>query len=174
MIECDVMQDRMPAVARGEREWTDVEASHLAGCADCALEWRLVLAGASLHAGVTIDADRIAEQVLARLRAEPATVSAIRRIPWRGGAIGLLAAAASLLIVFGAPRLNGPGVGGASDTAFLAIAPDLSGLDDQQLETVLKGIEPGPTEVVAPNDGMHLEDLTDAQLEKLLHSMGGE
>ncbi len=174
MIECDVMQDRMPAVARGTSEWSDAEAAHLASCAECTSEWRVIQIGASLRSRVAVDEDRVANTVLTRLRSEPAAVVSVRRIPWRGGAIGLLAAAASLLLVFGAPRLNGPGAGGASDTAFLAIAPDLTGLDDQQLETVLKGIEPGPTEVVAPNDGMHLEDLTDAQLEKLLHSMGGE
>jgi len=174
MIECDAMQDRMPAVARGESVWTDGEAAHLASCAECSHEWRLVQGGVSLHAGAAIDADQIADHVLARLRAEPAVVPAIRRIPWRGGMIGLLAAAASVALVIWAPRRAPIGSGASSDTAQLAIAPELQGLDDRQLETVLKGLQPIPVEVAAPNDGLHLEDLTDAQLQQLLHSMGGE
>ena len=174
MIECETMQDRMPAVARGESPWTDAEASHLTDCADCTHEWRLVQAGVSLHAGTAIDGDRIANQVLARLRAAPPATQSIRRIPWRGSVIGLLAAAASVLVVLGAPTRRAPGSAALSDSATLAIAPGLQGLDDQELATVLKGLEPIPTEVAAPNDGLHLEDLTDAQLEQLLHSLGGE
>ena len=93
MIDCMTLRDRMPDVAHGVARWSDAEAAHIASCEDCGREWRLVLAGAALQKHVIVSADRVAETVLGRLRSEPVP---IRRIPWRGSVIGLLAAAASV------------------------------------------------------------------------------
>jgi hypothetical protein len=174
MIDCAAMQDRMPDVALVAVAWTDAEAAHLATCADCALEWRIVRAGAGLHADTVVSADRIADAVLTRLRATPPEPRAIRRIPWRGTVVGVIAAAASVILVLGAPRLRAPGASGMSDSATLAVLPELQGLDDGQLETVLKGLDAGPIDAVVPGQMPHLEDLTDAQLEQLLRTMGSE
>lgn len=173
MIDCAAMCDRMPDVAHRASEWTEAEAAHLATCGGCALEWRVVQAGAQFRVGTTVAADRIARLVTARLREAPAEVSVIRRLPWRGAMIGLLTAAASMVLILGVPRLRQPGAVGTIDTAEFAIAPELQGLDDGQLETVLKALDPGPAELAAPGPVPHLEDLSDAQLEQLLHVMGG-
>ena len=170
MIDCAAMQDRMPDVALGAGAWTDAEAGHLLTCADCALEWRIVRAGAGLHADTIVPADRIATLVMTRLREAPPEPRAIRRIPWRGTLVGLIAAAASVILVLGAPRLRTSGSTGISDSATLAVLPELQGLDDGQLETVLKGLDSGPIDAVVPGQMPHLEDLTDAQLEQLLHT----
>ena len=171
MIDCAAMRDRMPEAARGTVSWTGAEVAHLATCADCALEWRIVRAGAQLHAGTAVAADRVAAAVMARLRATPAERSVIRRLPWRGSVIGLLAAAASVVLILSAPRLQRPR---ASDTATpLAILPELQALDDGQLRSVLQSL--GSTAADAtPGVVPHLEDLTDSELQLLLHSQGGE
>jgi hypothetical protein len=174
MTDCTAMQDRMPDVAFGAVAWTDTEAAHLATCVDCALEWRIVRAGAGLHAETVVSADRVASAVMTRLREAPPEPRAIRRIPWRGTVVGLIAAAASVILVLGAPRLRAPGANSMSDSATLAVMPELQGLDDGQLETVLKGLDPGPIDAVVPGQMPHLEDLTDAQLEQLLLAMGSE
>ncbi len=174
MIDCAAMRDRMPDVALGAVAWTDAEAAHLATCADCALEWRIVRTGAGLHADMVVSADHLAAAVMTRLREAPPEPLPIRRIPWRGTVVGLIATAASVILVLGAPRLRAPGASGMSDSATLAVLPELQGLDDGELETVLKGLDSGPIDAVAPGQMPHLEDLTDAQLEQLLHSMGSE
>lgn len=174
MIDCAAMRDRMPEAARGTVSWTGAEVAHLATCADCALEWRIVRAGAQLHAGTAVAADRVAAAVMARLRAAPPERSVIRRLPWRGSVIGLLAAAASVVLILSAPRLQRPRAGNASDTATaLAILPELQALDDGQLRSVLQSL--GSTAADAtPGVVPHLEDLTDSELQLLLHSQGGE
>jgi hypothetical protein len=174
MIDCAAMQDRMPEVARKAASWTDAEAAHLASCHDCALEWRVVRAGVGLHADAVVAVDRIAEGVMTRLREEPSESIRIRQLPWRGSVIGLLAAAASMVLILSAPRLQRPQSGSASDTASaLAILPELQGLDDSELESVLRSL--GPTAGDAtPGLVPHLEDLTDGELEQLLRSGGDE
>lgn len=174
MIDCTTMRDRMPDAARGAVSWTEAEAAHLMSCADCALEWRIVRAGIGLYAGTVVATDRIAEAVTTRLRGAPPERSVIRRLPWRGGVIGLLAAAASVVLILSAPRLQRPRSGSANDTATaLAILPELQALDEGQLERVLQSL--GPTAADAtPGVLPHLEDLTDSELELLLHSQGGE
>ena len=90
MTDCEAIQERMPRVARGLDAWSPAEAQHLVGCAECAAEWRLVQAGASLHATTAIDMNLITDRVTARLRTEPVAAAPIRRLPWRGGLIGVL------------------------------------------------------------------------------------
>ncbi|MES1259595.1 MAG: hypothetical protein ABUL71_03295, partial [Gemmatimonadota bacterium] len=173
MIDCVAMQEQMPGVARGLDAWSVAEGEHLAGCAECALEWRLVRAGAALHARTTVDGDRIAQRVTARLRVEPAEAP-IRRLPWRGGLIGLLAAAASVALVVWAPGHQGGVTTGRADTTMeIAALPELQSLNDGELEAVLRSLGPSAADAT-PGVLPHLEDLTDSELEQLLRSRGNE
>jgi len=174
MTDCEAIQERMPRVARGLDAWSPAEAQHLVGCAECAAEWRLVQAGASLHATTAIDMNLITDRVTARLRTEPVAAAPIRRLPWRGGLIGVLAAAASVALVIWAPRHPSGALPGRADTTLeIAVLPELQSLNDGELETVLRSL--GPTAADAtPGVLPHLEDLTDSELEQLLRSRGNE
>ena len=173
MIACDAMRDRMPDVANGTGAWSEAEAAHLATCTECAQERRVVKAGVALHRDHLVATDRIAQTVVSRLRTETVAAREIRRLPWRGTVIGLLAAAASVLIVVYAPRSGASRGMERADTAIAALLPDLQRLDDSQLATVLRSIEPAAADI-PPIEAPHLDDLTNVQLERLLHAMGGE
>ena len=173
MTGCDAMRERMPEVVHGRAEWAGSEAAHLASCADCELEWRIVRAGADLAADTAIRAEPLAELVAQRLRESGSSGSVISRLPWRGGLIGLLAAAASVVLFVGIARHDRRRLPAAGDSVAAVILPELQGLDAGQLESVLRSM--GPTAGDAtPGVLPHLEDLTDSELEQLLHSEGGQ
>jgi len=174
MIECGSMRDRMPDVAHGRTAWTETEAAHLAGCADCTLEWRVVRAGMVLHEGTEVVADRVAQSVQRRLRTREEPGRVVGRVRWRGTAVGLIAAAASVVLVVGLMHHDRSRRGVASDSLVaVAMLPELQGLDEVQLESVLRSL--GPTAGDAtPGVLPHLEDLTDSELEQLLRSEGGQ
>lgn len=173
MIECEAMRERMPGMASGTVEWTDADAAHLAACTDCALEWRVLKATAALPARPVLDVERIAAEVTRRLREAPAEPVVVRRLPWRGAVIGLLAAAASVALILSAPQLKRQSPDGVGGATALAILPELQGLDDSELELLLQSLGPTASDA-APGLVPHLEDLTDRELEQLLHSKGGE
>jgi hypothetical protein len=169
MTECERMRDRMPDVIHGVDAWSAEDHAHLAACDDCALEWRLVRAGARLGGGA-IAVDRIADRVTARLRTEAAADASVRTLPWRGGLIGLLALAASIMVVLALPRRDAVSAGSSDG---LVVLPELQALDERQLESVLQSLGPAASDAT-PGSVAHLEDLTDGELEQLLHSEGGE
>lgn len=174
MTDCLELSDRMPAVAHGRDQWSTADAAHLRGCGECAAEWRVVQAGAQLHAGLTVDATRAADAVAARLRAAPVERGIIGRIPWRGAMVGLVAAAASVAILLSTPSSAGRPPAGTIDSATaVAILPELQGLDDAQLEVMLHSLGPSAGDA-APGLVPHLEDLTDGELELLIQSQGAE
>ncbi|MGH7523380.1 MAG: zf-HC2 domain-containing protein [Gemmatimonadales bacterium] len=174
MIECEAMRDRMPDVAHGTATWTEAEAAHLAGCAECQLEARIVDAGMRLDAGVVVASDRVARELTDRLRVNGVDGRAVRALPWRGAVVGLLAAAAAAVLVLGVFRRQGTPPRVVGDTAAaVAMLPELQGLDEAQLQSVLQSF--GPTAGDAtPGVVPHLEDLTDAELEEILRSEGGQ
>ena len=174
MIDCEAMRDRMPDVAHAKAAWTDTEVAHFAGCPDCALEWRIVRAGMLLDADTALVAERVAQSVAHRLRDGGESGRVIGRLSWRGSLIGLIAAAASVLLVIGVVQRDRSRPGVAGDTVVaMAMLPELQGLDEGQLESVLRSL--GPTAGDAtPGVLPHLEDLTDGELEQLLHSEGGQ
>lgn len=174
MTDCVSMRDRMPDVALGRDAWTAAESAHLDGCADCALEWRIVRAGTVLAGDTVVAPELIAQAVSNRLRSDAGSQLVIRRLPWRGGLIGLIAAAASVILVVNVIQHNGSRPRLARDTvAAVAMLPELQGLDEGQLEAVLRSL--GPTAGDAtPGVLPHLEDLTDSELEQLLRSEGGQ
>lgn len=174
MIDCESMRDRMPDVAHGRATWTDTETAHLADCADCALEWRIVRAGVLLDEGTDVVAERVAHAVQRRIRDLEESGRVVGQVRWRGTAIGLIAAAASVVLVIGLRHHDRSRPGVASDTVVaVAMLPELQGLDEVQLESVLRSL--GPTAGDAtPGVLPHLEDLTDSELEQLLRSEGGQ
>ncbi|MGH7584563.1 MAG: hypothetical protein ACREL5_15220 [Gemmatimonadales bacterium] len=168
MSGCDSLRERMPDVVHGGA-WTEDEAAHLAGCPDCAEEWRLVRAGAALHAGLIVDADRVAGAVVARLRAvEPAEP---RRLPWRGALVGLAALAAGLLLVVSVPRRAPTEFAVAPDTGGIMILPELEALTQVELDSVAQSFQSAgsPGGALVPR----LDQLTDGELAELLQSQGG-
>jgi hypothetical protein len=173
MIHCHELQDRMPEVAGGSVAWLPEESRHLAECPECRGAWQLVQTGARLGEGLRIDADAIASGVVARLRAGRSQVLALRpaRFSWRGALIGLTAAAASIALTILAPHQAAPD---RPADAVLSIGklPELQGLSENELESVLDYIEPSLTEVTA-GGAPRLSDLTEDQLEQLLHSVEG-
>ena len=174
MIDCEPMQDRMPDVAHGRAVWTETETAHLVHCADCALEWRIVQAGKLLDDDVGVVPERVAQSVSRRLQDREGSGRVVGRLRWRGSAIGLFAAAASIALVVGVVQHDRSRPGVAGDTVVaVAMLPELQVLDEGQLESVLRSL--GPTAGDAtPGVLPHLEDLTDSELEQLLHSEGGQ
>lgn len=174
MIDCEAMRDRMPDVAHARARWTDPEASHLDACADCALEWRIVRAGIALEAGTAVVTDRVARSVTDRLRNAGPPPGVVGRIPWRGVVIGLIAAAACVALMFWVPLPDRAGRRPTGDsTIAAAMLPELQGLDEPQLRSVLQSLGPSPADAT-PGVLPHLGDLTDSELEQLLRSEGGQ
>jgi hypothetical protein len=172
MTDCLDLSDRMPAVAHGRLQWSAAEAAHLTECRDCAAEWRIVQAGLQLHAGLTLDSAQTADAVVTRLRAAPHGRGIIHRIPWRSGLVGLVAAAASVAIIFSTPKsATLPPIGVIDSAAAIAILPELQGLNDTQLEAMLHSLGPTAGDA-APGLVPHLEDLTDGELEQLIQTQG--
>jgi hypothetical protein len=168
-ISCEALSDRMPAVARGQAEWTEAEAAHVSACPNCGAEWRLVQRAARLGVrdGEAIAPARVAGAVLARLRAE-------RRRRWiRTGWLAALAAAAAVVLLVWSGRQGRPGVEpGAAPAEFHLPMAELDGLDQQQLQTVLDDLE-GPLGGTAASEVPSLGDLDDHQLERVLRSLEG-
>lgn len=168
----DHLSDRMPDVARGDSAWTASEAAHLAGCAACAAEWRLVRSVASTAVEVPVDPDRVAAGVLARLAAAGGVVPIASHRRWRRLVVGLAAAASVALAV----AIWEPWAGEASPVAIeptreRTLLPELDALLEAELEVVLAALEPDPVEPLGavPRIG----DLTDEELELLLEEVEG-
>ncbi len=170
MTTCERLSDRMPQVLRGEQSWTAAEVAHLASCADCAAEWRLIGAAAELGARLpAVDSARIAIGVQQRLAsAPPDVVPIVQRRPFRW-AVGLAAAAAVVLAV----RMASPGGGSRpiGTGPSIGVLSELDELTGQELVSVLEVLD---SERLAPSvEGPGLGDLTSDELEHLLRSWEG-
>jgi hypothetical protein len=164
----------MPEVARGDGAWDAAELAHLSSCASCGAEWQLVSTGVALGADLRIDGAAIANHVVERLRHEGDIERPVRRIPWRGGAIGLVAAAAAAILIIAISRTPDRPAGSVAAVAEapVAILPELQNLTEQQLEVVQQSLGPSASDAT-PGLTPHLGDLTEGELEDLLHSEGG-
>ncbi len=167
MTSCELLSNRMVAVAAGLDAWTDEESRHLSVCADCGAEWRLVRQGRELGARLpTLDLDRVAGGVRARLAAGPAGQDArvvpigSRRRGFRW-LVGLATAAAVILAAWYANIRTEP----AGESGAALVLTELEGLTSSELEMVLTGLE-------APSvpDGGRLGDLSADELEQVLRS----
>ncbi len=174
MNDCDAMLDRMAAVASGSDSWSASDAAHLLGCIDCRASWRVISHGASLGSAVEVDAERIADVVVQRLRAAAPVTRPIRRLPWRGAIGAAVAIAASVALIFSVPHVpTRRAVGGTDSAATMAILPELQRLDDRDLQSVKDAMGAAASDAT-PGTLPHLGDLTEGELEQLLHSEGGQ
>ena len=174
MSPCELLSDRMVPVAHGTADWTATEAEHLASCADCREEWRLIQGARRLGAEAArrTDTARVSRQVLATLAGER------RRRRWvrAGGMVGL-AAAAALAIMVSTGNQQGPG----DDAGSMAVVEteglqlrlaELESLNEAELEAILDGLEV-PLSEGAGGAPPALGDLDDTQLERVLRSLEG-
>jgi hypothetical protein len=172
MTDCESIQDRIPLVAGGLAAWSDQESAHLATCAECTAEWRVVQSARRLGdaAARRVDPARVSSAVLARLAAER------RRARWKRGGLlaGLAAAAAVVLMLRSTSHTAAPGPDPvqAAGTALHVPIAELDRLDAGQLEAVLEGLDQ-PLGAGAAPDAPHLGDLDDNQLERVLRSLEG-
>lgn len=172
MITCDAVADRMPDVAHGRAAWTDDEAQHMASCAGCTVEWRLVTAGARLGRLAVLDVDAVATAVVQRLRT-PDVRAAGPRTRWSDVVIGL-AAAASIAFVFVWRADDGRAPAPTPAVARVAaLLPELNALTEPELEQVLTVIEASVIDEGAGVTSPRMGDLTDDELEQLLRSVEG-
>ncbi|MDX2119643.1 MAG: hypothetical protein SF070_01125 [Gemmatimonadota bacterium] len=174
MSPCELLSDRMVQVAAGTADWAPAEAAHLATCADCGAEWRLVQVARRLGAEAArrTNAASVSRQVLATLAGERR-----RRRRFRvGGLVGLAAAAALAIMVSTADR-RGDG-GGAGSMAVVEAAglqlrlAELESLNEAELEAILAGLDL-PLSEGAGGAPPALGDLDDTQLERVLRSLEG-
>jgi anti-sigma factor RsiW len=173
MTTCEQLSDRMPAVARGEVVWTADEASHLAGCGECQLEWKLVSAASGLGSEVAaeLDAHHVTQRVLGRLRAERRT--RVRRF---GSIVAAIAAAAAVaLVVWGGPRQPGTRIGSPARGVNVAEIPlpELDSLGTSELEAVLQSLDAPIGTSVEGVDSSGLDDLDTTELERVLDRLEG-
>ena len=171
MSMCEACSDRMPAVASGQSEWSVAERDHLAGCRDCAAEWKLVSAAAALGRSVAVDPGVIAPRLLERVRAAEHQE---RRRRWlrRSAQVVGLAAAAALFLMMVPRRGNGPvrqvPVTAASEATDLQLA-ELDGAAPAELQAVLAEFDE-PEVPASALDGPVVEGLDVSQVERALRS----
>ena len=176
IVACGTLQERMPEVAAGTAEWTPAEMAHLAGCDECAREWRIVSAARRLGGAAAgrIDPAAMATRVVAELGSPP------RRRWGRSLWVSGLAAAAVVVLVL---RVGFPGTTPAlvpDSTALAAGDPvgttipmaELDALDADQLEAVLEQLD-GAAATAPTGDMPAMGDLDDHQLERILRSLEG-
>jgi hypothetical protein len=163
-MTCEQLSDRMPAVARGMADWTPADEAHLRTCADCAAEWSLVRGATALGGNLgAFDAGRVADRVIAGLRAPVPRRAAIRRLQWAVP----VALAASLFLLLGRSRMTG-GNGANPAAATVSLLPEADPLSDAELETVLRLLPSSePVDVGGP------EDLNDEEVTQMMQDLEG-
>lgn len=159
----------MVLVAGSRAAWSDGDAAHLTGCADCRASWAIVGAASALGRSHTVDTDRIMAGVRARLNDAPIRVPRRR---WIG--VGVAAAAA---VVIGLGLTSSHWASdriGVQPEAQTAMFPELDYLSEPQLEVILANVAE-PDSVLDGGAAIpRLGDLNDEQLEELILSVEGE
>lgn len=166
--------ERISEPPNGPKVWTDEEAAHLAGCADCRFEVEMIAAARRIGAAqlTGFDADRVAAGVRRQLRTRPHDAPGrVTSHPGRWLA-GLAAAAAVVLAVrMGIPTSPGSSRGaGHPLPAVVSVLHELDGLSEPELEAVLHSIPPA-SEALDHQDMALLSDLNATDLERVLRSM---
>jgi hypothetical protein len=167
MNDCERLSDRMPDVALHRAEWTPREAAHLADCAACLAEWRLVLAARGLDESAPTVSDTSAlAAVLQRRLAEDRAMRARARRAWAFA--GAAATAAAILAAVVTQRDAGL-AGGARTVAeaeVLVPLPELEGLETDQLDTLLQSLDQ-PFAGTSTLDASTLGEHEDGELEQV-------
>jgi hypothetical protein len=173
MNDCERLSDRMPDVALDRSAWTPEEAAHLAGCAECLAEWKLVLAARALDesAPTISDASTLAAALLRRLEDDRAVRARMRRA-WAFA--GVAAAAAAILAVVVTERDAGPAAGARTiaEAEALVPLPELEGLGTAQLDTLLRSLD-RPFAGTSTLDASTLGEYEDGELDQVFATWEG-
>lgn len=174
MSAAHIDSERMADRAAGTASWSDEEAAHLAGCAECRLELEIVEMARRLGTAqlTGLDPLRIAAGVRHRLATERvAEQSRIPRHPGRWLA-GLAAAAVLVFAVRTAiPKGSGDrGPDGQPAPVVVSVLHELDGLTVSQLEDVLQSMPPA-SDALDHVEMAPLTDLSASDLERMLRSM---
>lgn len=176
-IDCEMLSEKMPAVAHGEASWTAEESAHLSTCFACAAEWRLIQRAAHLGdaAAAGLDTSALSASIMAQV-SRRGRRDRFTRNAWF---TGLAAAAAIALVVYTGrgPRQVPVGpvdsaVSAQTDMSFHLPLSELEALDSDQLQSVLDGLD-APVGEVSPDPAPSIGDLDDNQLERVLRSLEG-
>ena len=139
MTDCTKLSDRMPEVARGRSRWTADEERHLAACADCRAEWRIVTAASRLGTSLPAPPDPtvVSGRVLERLRFERGRGRSRARV-WTPA---VLAAAAAVALAVWTGQSSGRGatrtrLDSAATPSPVATVPARTATGDSQTRTV--------------------------------------
>ncbi len=172
MTMCEALSDRMPAVAGGRDAWSVEEQAHLASCSDCSAEWKVVATASGLGRSVIVDPQRLAPELLGRLR--EARRQDRRKVWVRRSApvVGLAIAAAALLVVLPRGREQGPAAplpaAAALEAGPLQLA-ELEGATTADLVVVLASFDE-PAVPRSALDGPNVEGMDLIQVQRALES----
>lgn len=173
MNACTRLSERMPEVARHRAEWTAYEAAHLADCAECLAEWRLVLAAQALdqRAPTVSDPEALAVVLQRRLRVDRAG-RIRRRRAWSLAGAAVAAAAILVAVMTGRPAGPLPGPQATAGAETLVPLPELEGLERAQLDTLLQSID-RPVAGGSTLDASTLGEHEDGELEQVFATLEG-
>jgi hypothetical protein len=168
MIQCEELSGRLPELPADEAAWGEAERAHLAACAECRAEWRLVRAARRLGARApAVDATLVAAAVRGRLAGHRRDARIIRR--WAGAA-AVAAAAAVVLVAW--PHGTAPVSPPAAVEAGPVFLPELDSLSTSELRTVLESVD-RPIGSLQTLDAQGMGDLSDDELAGVLQAMEG-
>jgi hypothetical protein len=173
MNDCERLSDRMPEVARRRAEWTPEEAAHLAGCAGCEAEWRLVVAARALYqAAPTISDPATLSVALQRRLAEDRLRRGAARRVWSFAGAAAAAAAILVAVMTGRDAGSAPASQVAVQAGPLVPLPELEGLESAQLDTLLRSLD-RPSTGASTLDASTLGEHEDGELEQVFATWEG-
>ena len=163
----EMLQDRMPAVARGSTTWGAADQAHLASCAECRAEWNVIRAAVGVGVGIEREfaAAAAAQVVTARLRRE----RPLSRRPLLRSLVGLAAAAAIAFVFFRPTAAPVPATPAAAEARMI---PELDSLNIDEL-TLLADAVARPLSETPLGEDPALTDLDSTQLTRVLRSLEG-
>jgi len=173
MNDCERLSDRMPDVALRRAEWTPGEAAHLADCADCLAEWKLVLAARALdESAPTVSDPSALPAALQRRLAEDRARRIGARRAW--SFVAAAGAAAAILAAVVTQRDAGPAAGGRTVAGVEALVPlpELEGLETAQLDTLLHSLD-RPSAGTSTLDASTLGEYENGELEQVFATWEG-
>ena len=173
MTDCDRLSDRMPDVALQRDAWTTDEAAHLAVCAECRAEWRLVLAARALEEGApgVSDPSALAIGLQRRLAADRAARTRARRA-WSVAAGAAAAAAILLAVVTGGDTDRVAAGRTVAQAGAMVPLPELEGLETAQLDTLLRSFD-RPLDGTSTLDAATMGEYEDGELEQVFATWEG-